>query len=181
MERMNMKDVITQMICGIALDPGKVEVFEKELTGSVNYLVRVSSDDMGLVLGRFNTTLTALRSIVEMASRREGKVMRLEVLPPICGNHTRMPRKKWDGSVFNGYMRTVLSAVFNEPVDVKVNTLSEVVVVYEIMPFEDERAMEDPCQCKEAFEKVLGAIGKSYSRTVHVDFLPRSRESAGQG
>jgi len=68
-----MRDTLEFIIKGIVDKPDEVEIQEEESQGIVNFNVKVSSEDMGKVIGKEGKVIRAIRNIMRIPAVEEGK------------------------------------------------------------------------------------------------------------
>ena len=68
-----MRDTLEFIIKGIVDKPDEVEIQEEESQGIVNFNVKVSSEDMGKVIGKEGKVIRAIRNIMRIPAVEVGK------------------------------------------------------------------------------------------------------------
>ena len=75
-----MKDLLLYLTQSLVKNPKDVEVSEKELEdGTIEYSLRVNSDDMGRIIGKNGKTARAIRLIVGAKASMEDKRTMVEI------------------------------------------------------------------------------------------------------
>ncbi|HOZ01708.1 MAG TPA: KH domain-containing protein [Candidatus Syntrophosphaera sp.] len=75
-----MKDLIEFMVKALVDDPSEVSI--TEITGDkiTLYELRVSKSDIGKVIGKRGRTASAIRTIINAVSTKQGKRAELEII-----------------------------------------------------------------------------------------------------
>lgn len=78
-----MKDLILYISKEIVENPEEISVEEStDETGLLTYLISVNPDDMGRIIGKEGKTIGAIRSLVRVAARKQGKRVRVDLKEP---------------------------------------------------------------------------------------------------
>ena len=75
-----MRDLITYVAQSLVTQPDQVQVTEVEDNGVLIYQLQVAPEDMGKVIGRQGRIANAIRSLLKVASVRQGRRAVLEIL-----------------------------------------------------------------------------------------------------
>lgn len=75
-----MRDLVVWLAQQLVQDKGAVKVDALERDRSTVLELTVAPDDLGRVIGRGGRTAKALRTVVELAARREGRRAVLDIL-----------------------------------------------------------------------------------------------------
>jgi predicted RNA-binding protein YlqC (UPF0109 family) len=75
-----MRDLIEYVAQSLVTQPEQVQVTELEDNGVLVYQLQVAPEDMGKVIGRQGRIANALRSLLKVASVRQGRRAVLEIL-----------------------------------------------------------------------------------------------------
>lgn len=172
---MNITHLVEKLVKGLVGDKDSVTVTEKQLSKSVNIFVQVGEFDQGKVLGQRRTTLDALIAIVEEAGRRDGKLIRIELLEPIKTTKPPLPHQftaenLWKSDEFWGILKETAEIVFQE-YDWKQTDIQPTVTVFEILVSKKSPAAGKINVLQRPFETLFHAIGKSFKHVVHVDLI----------
>lgn len=75
-----MKDLALFLIKSIVDSPDKVDIHEEENEfGYINFIVSADKADMGKIIGKSGKIIKALRTILRLASLKEGKKINLQL------------------------------------------------------------------------------------------------------
>ena len=75
-----MKDLLIRIVQALVDDPEQVQVNEIESTQTVVLELRVAKSDMGKVIGKKGKTAHAIRTVLNAASGKAGKMHMLEIV-----------------------------------------------------------------------------------------------------
>ncbi|MDB5077531.1 MAG: hypothetical protein JWO42_3710 [Chloroflexi bacterium] len=75
-----MRDLIVYVAQSLVTKPEQVQVIELEDNGVLVYQLQVAPEDMGKVIGRQGRIANAIRSLLKVASVRQGRRAVLEIL-----------------------------------------------------------------------------------------------------
>jgi uncharacterized protein len=75
-----MRDLIEYVAQSLVTQPEQVRVTEVEENGILVYQLQVAQEDVGKVIGRQGRIANALRSMIKVASIRQGRRAVLEIL-----------------------------------------------------------------------------------------------------
>jgi predicted RNA-binding protein YlqC (UPF0109 family) len=75
-----MRDLIEYVAQSLVTQPEQVRVTELEENGILVYQLQVAQEDVGKVIGRQGRIANALRSMIKVASIRQGRRAMLEIL-----------------------------------------------------------------------------------------------------
>lgn len=75
-----MKDLVKVIAKSLVDHPEEVQVTEKESDGVIVVELRVTSDDMGKVIGKQGRIAKAIRTVVKAASSKERKKVVVDIL-----------------------------------------------------------------------------------------------------
>jgi predicted RNA-binding protein YlqC (UPF0109 family) len=75
-----MRDLIEYVAQSLVTQPDQVRVTELEENGILVYQLQVAQEDVGKVIGRQGRIANALRSMIKVASIRQGRRAVLEIL-----------------------------------------------------------------------------------------------------
>jgi predicted RNA-binding protein YlqC (UPF0109 family) len=75
-----VRDLITYVAQSLVTQPDQVQVTEVEDNGVLIYQLQVAPEDMGKVIGRQGRIANAIRSLLKVASVRQGRRAVLEIL-----------------------------------------------------------------------------------------------------
>jgi predicted RNA-binding protein YlqC (UPF0109 family) len=75
-----MRDLIEYVAQSLVTQPDQVQVTELDDNGVLVYQLQVAPEDMGKVIGRQGRIANALRSLLKVASVRQGRRAVLEIL-----------------------------------------------------------------------------------------------------
>lgn len=86
---MALKDLAEYLIKSLADHPEKVELEEREEDDTVLIELRISSDDLGKIIGKNGNTINAIRTVLQTAASSHKKRAKLEVV-----GHGEIPEEK---------------------------------------------------------------------------------------
>lgn len=68
-----MKDTLKYIISSIVEKPEEVEVKEEEQDGVLNFIVTVSKEDMGRVIGKGGKVIKSIRNVMKIPAIKNNK------------------------------------------------------------------------------------------------------------
>lgn len=68
-----MKDALIYIVKSIVDNPDEVEISETEEDGFIQFVVKVSQDDMGKVIGKEGKVIRAIRNVMKIAAVKSNK------------------------------------------------------------------------------------------------------------
>jgi len=74
----NFAELLKSMIVPLVIHPDEVEVVEENKEGLLNYLVLVSKDDLGRVIGKGGKICGAIRTICYAGATKEKVKLKIE-------------------------------------------------------------------------------------------------------
>lgn len=77
---MALKDLAEYIVKSLADHPEKVELEEREEDDTVLIELRISSDDIGKIIGKSGNTINAIRTVLQTAASSYRKRAKLEVV-----------------------------------------------------------------------------------------------------
>ena len=77
---MALKDLAEYIVKSLADHPEKVELDEREEDDTVLIELRISSDDIGKIIGKNGNTINAIRTVLQTAASSYKKRAKLEVV-----------------------------------------------------------------------------------------------------
>jgi predicted RNA-binding protein YlqC (UPF0109 family) len=77
---MELKDLLEYIVKSLVDNQGEVSITEVKGERAVIYEVKVADDDKAKIIGKQGRTANAIRRIVEAIGRKQGKVVRVEIL-----------------------------------------------------------------------------------------------------
>jgi predicted RNA-binding protein YlqC (UPF0109 family) len=77
---MELKDLLEYIVKSLVDDQGEVSITEVKGERAVIYEVKVADEDKAKIIGKQGRTANAIRRIVEAIGRKQGKVVRVEIL-----------------------------------------------------------------------------------------------------
>jgi len=80
MSTSNMKELVEYIVRSLVDDPSQVRVTEVEGSSTIIYELRVAPEDMGRVIGKNGRVANAIRTLLRVASSRQGKRATLEIV-----------------------------------------------------------------------------------------------------
>ena len=80
-----MKDLVDYIIKQLVTNPDEVSVEEETGDGSVNLIIHVHPDDMGIVIGKSGQTIKAIRKILTIRAMAEQLRVNLQIAEPQNG------------------------------------------------------------------------------------------------
>ena len=77
---MALKDLAEYIVKSLADHPEKVELSEREEDDTVLIELKISSDDVGKIIGKSGNTINAIRTVLQTAASSHKKRAKLEVV-----------------------------------------------------------------------------------------------------
>jgi predicted RNA-binding protein YlqC (UPF0109 family) len=77
---MELKDLLEYIVKSLVDNQGEVSITEVKGERAVIYEVKVSDEDKAKIIGKQGRTANAIRRIVEAIGRKQGRVVRVEIL-----------------------------------------------------------------------------------------------------
>ncbi len=77
---MDLKDLLEYIVKSLVDNQGEVSITEVKGERAVIYEVKVADEDKAKIIGKQGRTANAIRRIVEAIGRKQGKVVRVEIL-----------------------------------------------------------------------------------------------------
>ncbi|MDT7904009.1 MAG: KH domain-containing protein [Candidatus Caldipriscus sp.] len=77
---MELKDLLEYIVKSLVDNQGEVSITEVKGERAVIYEVKVADEDKAKIIGKQGRTANAIRRIVEAIGRKQGKVVRVEIL-----------------------------------------------------------------------------------------------------
>jgi len=77
---MELKDLLEYIIKSLVDNQGEVSITEVKGERAVIYEVKVADEDKAKIIGKQGRTANAIRRIVEAIGRKQGKLVRVEIL-----------------------------------------------------------------------------------------------------
>ena len=68
-----MKDLLEYIVSSIVEKPDKIQIEEQDSDGVTNYVISVSQDDMGRVIGKGGKVIRAIRNTLRVPAMKQGK------------------------------------------------------------------------------------------------------------
>lgn len=68
-----MKDILTYIISSIVNNADEVKIEEQEENGIVNFIITVSKEDMGRVIGKNGKIIKSIRNIMKIPALKQNK------------------------------------------------------------------------------------------------------------
>jgi predicted RNA-binding protein YlqC (UPF0109 family) len=78
-------ELVEYLAKGLVKHPEQVSVTETQQSGGIGFELRVAQSDYGRIIGRNGQTIDAIRSLVELQGRRQGKQMMVRVVDQAGG------------------------------------------------------------------------------------------------
>jgi hypothetical protein len=75
-----MKDLVEFLVKSLADHPDEVVVTENEIDDNINLELKISSEDLGKIIGKNGNTINAIRTVVQAAASSHKKRAKLEVM-----------------------------------------------------------------------------------------------------
>lgn len=79
---MSMRELLVFIVRSIAKQPEEVEVIEEEKEGILHLKLRVSSQDIGKIIGKGGKVILAIKNLLRVVAVQENRRFFLEVEPP---------------------------------------------------------------------------------------------------
>jgi len=77
---MELKDLLEYIVKSLVDNQGEVSITEVKGEKAVIYEVKVADEDKAKIIGKQGRTANAIRRIVEAIGRKQGRVVRVEIL-----------------------------------------------------------------------------------------------------
>jgi hypothetical protein len=77
---MELKDLLEYIVKSLVDNQGEVSINEVKGERAVIYEVKVADEDKAKIIGKQGRTANAIRRIVEAIGRKQGKVVKVEIL-----------------------------------------------------------------------------------------------------
>jgi|FaiFalFF_MnMetaG_3_1042247.scaffolds.fasta_scaffold07613_5 predicted RNA-binding protein YlqC (UPF0109 family) len=77
---MELKDLLEYIVKSLVDSQGEVSITEVKGERAVIYEVKVADEDKAKIIGKQGRTANAIRRIVEAIGRKQGKLVRVEIL-----------------------------------------------------------------------------------------------------
>jgi predicted RNA-binding protein YlqC (UPF0109 family) len=77
---MELKDLLEYIVKSLVDNQGEVSINEVKGERAVIYEVKVADEDKAKIIGKQGRTANAIRRIVEAIGRKQGKLVRVEIL-----------------------------------------------------------------------------------------------------
>ncbi|MEK7160300.1 MAG: KH domain-containing protein [Patescibacteria group bacterium] len=68
-----MKNTLTYIISSIVENPKAVEIKEEEQDGVLNFIITVSKEDMGRVIGKSGKVIKSIRNVMKIPAIKSNK------------------------------------------------------------------------------------------------------------
>ena len=68
-----MKDTLLYIISKIVEKPEEVSISEEEKDGVLNFMVTVSKEDMGRIIGKSGKVIRSIRNVMKIPAMKENK------------------------------------------------------------------------------------------------------------
>ncbi len=75
-----MQTFLEYVVKGLVSKPELVDIRPVDQNGATIYELRMDPDDVGRVIGRRGVTISAIRSLLESGSAKQGKRSRVEIV-----------------------------------------------------------------------------------------------------
>ena len=75
----NLKETLIEIAKAIVDSPDEVTVLETEDNDTVNLILSVAQDDMGMVIGKHGKIAKAIRTVMRAAAGADGKDVNVEI------------------------------------------------------------------------------------------------------
>lgn len=75
-----MKDLLDFIVKSLVTNPNAVEINEEESEGNLNFRLKVSPEDMGLIIGKKGQTIRAIRKLLTVRAIAENVRVSLELI-----------------------------------------------------------------------------------------------------
>ncbi len=77
---MELKDLLEYIVKSLVDNQGEVSITEVKGERAVIYEVKVADEDKAKIIGKQGRTANAIRRIIEAIGRKQGRVVRVEIL-----------------------------------------------------------------------------------------------------
>jgi len=75
----NLKETLYNVACALVETPDEVNVVETVDGDTVNLVLNVAADDMGMVIGKHGRIAKAIRTVMKAAANADGKKVNVEI------------------------------------------------------------------------------------------------------
>ncbi len=75
----NLKETLYNVACALVETPDEVTVTETVDGDTVNLVLSVAADDMGMVIGKHGRIAKAIRTVMKAAANADGKKVNVEI------------------------------------------------------------------------------------------------------
>jgi predicted RNA-binding protein YlqC (UPF0109 family) len=75
----NLKETLYNVACALVETPDEVTVLETVDGDTVNLVLSVAADDMGMVIGKHGRIAKAIRTVMKAAANADGKKVNVEI------------------------------------------------------------------------------------------------------
>ncbi len=75
----NLKETLYNIACALVDTPEEVTVIENVDGDTVNLVLSVAADDMGMVIGKHGRIAKAIRMVMKAAANADGKKVNVEI------------------------------------------------------------------------------------------------------
>ncbi len=75
----NLKETLYNVACALVDSPDEVTVSESVDGDTVNLVLSVAADDMGMVIGKHGRIAKAIRTVMKAAANADGKKVNVEI------------------------------------------------------------------------------------------------------
>ncbi len=75
----NLKETLYNVACALVDSPDEVAVTESVDGDTVNLVLSVAADDMGMVIGKHGRIAKAIRTVMKAAANADGKKVNVEI------------------------------------------------------------------------------------------------------
>jgi len=75
----NLKETLYNIACALVDTPDEVTVIENVDGDTVNLVLSVAADDMGMVIGKHGRIAKAIRMVMKAAANADGKKVNVEI------------------------------------------------------------------------------------------------------
>lgn len=75
-----MQTFLEYVVKGLVTKPESVDIRPVDQNGATIYELRMDPEDVGRVIGRRGVTISAIRSLLESGSAKQGKRSRVEIV-----------------------------------------------------------------------------------------------------
>jgi len=77
-----MEKLLRYILEGICDDPSEITIEKNEEAELVQFVVKVSTDDVGKVIGKAGRNIKAIQSLLSIPARRENKKVAIKIDAP---------------------------------------------------------------------------------------------------